>query len=89
MKQRNRTPFDDILGCYNIPLVVRHNKATQKSYLFVGDKWHEIGTIDFIYTPVDEESGFLEIHFPDCHEYAEEHKEDGAMDWLQWGPGVN
>lgn len=89
MSQRNWTPFDQILGCYSFPPTVRHHRIHRKSYLFVGDRWQEMGDIEFVFVKVTEDMGFVETHPPDPDKYAEEHKEEGALDWLKWGPRVN
>jgi len=89
LSQKNSTPFDALLGCYILPMPIRHNKITQKSFLFVGDGWKEIGDIEFLFIPVTEDSGYIEVNLPDPQKYAAEHKDEGAEDWLRWGAGVN
>lgn len=89
MSQKTPTPFDTLLGTYIIPATIHHNSYTKKSYLFVGDRWVEMGDIEFVFVRVTEDSGYIEIHPPNSASYAEEHKDEGALDWLRWGPRVN
>jgi hypothetical protein len=89
LSRKNPTPFDDILGYYSFPSGIRHHKIEKKSYLFVGDRWQEMGDIQFFFVQVTEDTGYFQVQPPDPDEYAEKHKEEGALDWLKWGPRVN
>lgn len=79
----------DILGKFYFPPVIRHDQHTQKSYLFVGDRWSAMGDIEYFYQPDSAKTGTIYMKIPDPILYAQEHAEEGAYDWLQWGPRVN
>lgn len=89
MSQHNRTPFDNLLGQYIFPPNIRHDRLHKETFLFVGSCWQKVGDIEFVYTRFDEEHGTVEIHFPDVGQYAIDHEQEGALDWMRWGASIN
>lgn len=81
--------FTSFLGSYPQIYSVRHHKETKTSYIFVNGEWKPCGKINFFVSMTDSEHGFLMMQTPDIRAFAEEHREEGYVDWLEWGAKVN
>lgn len=81
--------FDNILGNYSLIVSLRHDPINRTTEMFIGDHWQFIGSIETVFVPVTEDSGYVELHFPNPHTYADQHEDEGAKEWLRWGPVLN
>lgn len=76
-----------IFDVYSPP--VKHDRTERKSYLFIRDRWVEIGDIQFHYEKTGNNTADIYMSLPCPRTYAESHPEEGAEDWLLWGPRLN
>lgn len=79
----------NFLGSYPQIVTVRHQKSNKKSYIFVNGEWKPCGEIKFFVEMQDSANGSLMMQVPDVRAFAEEHREEGYVDWLKWGARVN
>jgi hypothetical protein len=84
--------FDDLISDYSPPTIF-HDVTARKSYIFVKDSWLEAGEIKetgkYFHSHRGTHFEFARLTPPDVEEFAENHSDEGVLDWLIWGPRVN